>query len=415
MIRHIVLLLTVIVAPLAGATIPKGAPAEVGLAPERLSRIGTAVARHIDDGDITGVVTAVARRGRIVFLEASGVREPESGQAMTTDAIFPLTSMTQPVVSVAVLMLMEEGKLHLDDPVSLFIPEFAHLKVAVTQPPVGLAYGDAPPFGLVPAHRPITIQDLLTHTAGLGSGPISIGEAERFAARAPDQLLADRIPKLANVPLEFQPGSAWAYSPSAGFDTLLRVVEIISGKTADRFLNERIFQPLGMTDAAVWTPAMHHPRLVPGSEWTPRGSSLMRSRDAGLAQLSGVCIVSTAEDYVQFGQMLLNGGELNGVRLLGPRTVDLLRSAFVNEFNSPIDGRKPGRAFGLGVQVIRDPVARGVRVGAGTFGWDGALGSVATHFWVDPTEKIVGVVLLQGKNVALFRDVEGAVMQAIVD
>jgi CubicO group peptidase (beta-lactamase class C family) len=398
MIRHIVLLLTAITASLADATIPKGTPGEVGLAPERLSRIGIAVNHHIDEGDITGAVTAVARRGRTVFLEASGVREPESEQAMTTDAIFLLTSMTQPVVSVAVLMLMEEGKLHLDDPVSLFIPEFAHLRVAITQPPVGLAYGDAPPFSLVPAHRPITIQDLLTHTAGLGSGPISIGEAERIAPGVPGQLLADRIPKLANVPLEFQPGEAWAYSPGAGFDTLLRIVEIISGKAADRFLHERIFQPLGMTDAALWTPAMRHLRLVP----LP-------------AHMPGASIVSTAEDYLQFGQMLLNGGELNGVRLLGPRTVDLLRSAFVKEFDSPIDGRKAGRAFGLGVQVIRDPVAAGDRVGAGTFGWDGALGSVATHFWVDPTEKIVGVVLLQGKSVALFRDIENALMQAIVD
>jgi CubicO group peptidase (beta-lactamase class C family) len=415
MIRHIVLLLTAIAAPLAGATIRKGAPGEVGLAPDRLSRISTAVNHHLDEGDVRGAVTAVARRGRTVFLEASGVREPESEQAMTPDAIFLLTSMTQPVVSVAVLMLMEEGKLHLDDPVSLFIPELAHLRVAVTQPPVGLAYGDAPPFSLVPAHRPITIQDLLTHTAGLGSGPISIGEAERIAPAVPDQLLADRIPKFANVPLEFQPGEAWAYSPSAGFDTLLRIVEIISGKTADRFLDERIFQPLGMTDAALWTPAMRNPRLVPLRGWTSQGSSPPGSRDPGPPHLPGASIVSTAEDYLQFGQMLLNGGELNGVRLLGPRTVDLLRSAFVKEFDSPIDGRKPGRAFGLGVQVIRDPVAAGDRVGAGTFGWDGALGSIATHFWVDPTEKIVGVVLLQGKGVALFRDVENAVMQAIVD
>jgi CubicO group peptidase (beta-lactamase class C family) len=396
------LLLTLMfVAPLTGATLPRAAPDDVGLSRERLARIGTVIGRFIDAGTVNGAVAAVARRGRLVFLEASGVMDREFERPMTTDAIFPIASMTEPVVSVAILMLMEEGRLHLDDPVSRFIPELASLTVAVTTPPIGLAAGDAPPFYPVPANRQITIQDLLTHTSGLLSGPISLGELDRITFGS-DQLPAEWMPELAKIPLEFQPGERWAHSPHAGFDALLRIVEVISGETSEQFLRHRVFEPLGMHDSALWTPAMRNARLVPAYAAADRSAS-------------GAGIVSTAEDYLQFGQMLLNGGALNGARLLGPRTVDLLRSSFIKEFASPFDGRRAGRSFGLGVQVIREPAAGGFRVGAGTISADGMVGSIATHFWVDPTENVVGVVLLHAQNGAVFRDIENALMQSIVD
>ncbi|MDA1095228.1 MAG: serine hydrolase [Acidobacteria bacterium] len=264
----LLLLLALITLP-AVAAIEKTAPEAVGLSSERLGRIHDAVQRHIDDGNITGAVTAVSRRGRLAHLEAHGSMDLESGQAMRADAIFKIMSMTKPVVGVAVLILVEEGKVRLGDPVARFIPELADLDVAVPGPPAGGRGGgdDPPPFYTIPANRPITVQDLLTHTSGLASGPTSSREAGRVGRQEPTDTLADLIPRLGEAPLEFQPGDRWAYSPSRGFDVLLRIVEIASGQPADQFLRERIFAPLGMTDTFFWAPETLGSRVVsvPGS------------------------------------------------------------------------------------------------------------------------------------------------------
>ena len=227
------LLLALVTLPVLAA-IEKANPEEVGLSTDRLGRIHDAIQRHIDDGNISGAVTAVTRRGHLAHLEAHGLMDLESRAAMTEDAIFKIMSMTKPVVGVAVLMLMEEGKIRLADPVSRFIPELGDLQVAV-ETTRGSGRGGAPPsFYTVPASRPITVQDLLTHTSGLASGPISNREAGRVASQQPTDTLADLVPKLGDAPLEFQPGDRWAYSASRGFDVLLRIVEVASGQPADQ-------------------------------------------------------------------------------------------------------------------------------------------------------------------------------------
>jgi CubicO group peptidase (beta-lactamase class C family) len=401
--------------PLAAATVAGVKPEEVGLSSERLGRIHESIQRHIDAGDITGAVTMVARKGRVAHFEAQGVMDLDSRKPMPKDAIFRIASMSKPVTGAAILMLLEEGRIHLTDPVSKFIPEFKDLKVAVVReapPGPGPAARPAEPqFYTVPATREITIQDLLTHVSGLVSGPISQREAAK-APRLPTEVLADYIPRLASLPLEFQPGSRWSYSPGAAFDTLGRIVEVISGQTFDQFLRQRIFEPLGMKDIFFYPPEDRMARLatvyrkVNGKLEKQENPNYMSSTK----YFSGAGgLMSTPEDYLQFGQMLLNGGQLNGKRLLSPKTVELMASVHVPD---TLPGRQRGRGFGLSVQVVSDAVAAGYRVSDGSFGWDGAFG---THFWVDPKEKIVGLLMIQTPNQEIARDFENAVMQSIVE
>lgn len=420
----VVLALGLLTAPVAGS-LDAGRPEDAGLSPERLQRIHEAVQRHIDAGAISGGVTAVARHGKLVHLEAHGLMDLESKKPMTTDALFKIMSMTKPVVGVAVLMMMEEGKLRLNDPVSRFIPELADLQVAVELPrgrgrgagPGGAAgaaapggRGQAPPFYTVPASRPVTIQDLLTHTSGLVSGTISNAESARLAPQGPSATLADVIPKLGAVPLEFQPGDRWAYSAARGFDVLLHVVERVSGMPADQFLRTRLFEPLGMKDTAFWADEARASRVVTLYSASPNGLQKSQNQTGVTSRTyfsGGGGLVSTAQDYLRFGQMLLAGGAFGGKQLLSPTTVDLMRSTIVKDFG----GGTGARTFGLSVQVVNDPVAAGLRVGEGSFGWDGAYG---THVWIDPTYDLVGLVMIQTPVNQVSRDVESALMQAIV-
>ena len=218
--------------------IPAGAPEDVGFSSTRLERIHETIQRHIDAGDITGAVTLVARRGRIAHFEAHGLMDLDSETPMRKDAVFRIMSMTKPVTAVAVLMLLEEGRLRLSDRVSTFLPAFAEMKVAVPAPETGAAGASAAPAETVPAEREITIRDLLTHTSGM----------VRNAPRTPEDSLETYVPKLAEVPLAFQPGADWAYSGLAGPDVLARIVEIVSKEPYDAFLRRRVFEPLGMHD-----------------------------------------------------------------------------------------------------------------------------------------------------------------------
>jgi CubicO group peptidase (beta-lactamase class C family) len=395
-------------------------PEEVGLSSERLQRIRDTIQRHIAAGDISGAVTLVARKGRVAHLEAHGQMDRESKKPMAPDAVFRLASMTKPIEGVAVLMMMEEGKVRLTDPVSRFIPEFKALKVAVEMPRAPGAPGaatateaPAPAFYTVPAAREITVKDLLTHTSGLVSGGISATEAAKIQ-RTPTDSLATYLPKLASVPLAFQPGSRWTYSPGAGFDALGRIVEVASGQSLDQFFKQRIFAPLGMKDTSFYGPADVHARVVAMYERSPQGLKLVATPDRQRSPAyfgGGGGLRGSAEDYVQFAQMLVNGGQLNGTRLLSPRTVDLMRSVHVPD---TLPGRPAGRGFGLSVQVVANPVAAGHSVSAGSYGWDGAYG---THFWVDPKEQLVGILMVQtsGPNRQTDRDFETAVMQAVVE
>ena len=403
-------------------------PEDVGLSSERLDRIHDAVQRHIDAGSISGAVTLVARHGKIAHLEAHGLLDIESKRAMPKDGVFRLASMSKPITAVAVMMMVEEGKVRLSDPVSRFIPEFKSMKVAVAKPNArgggaapaspggpGGRGGPPPEVDLISATREITIRDLLTHGSGLMSSGLGNATAGAAATRGPDDTLATYIPKLGAVALDFQPGTLWRYSGLAGFDVLSRVVEIASGKPYDQFLRERLFDPLGMKDTGfALTPAIQ-PRLVTlyrrgqnGLERVPDQSGL-----SSATYFSGAGgLVSTAEDYAQFATMLVNGGELNGRRYLSPRTIELMASNHTGEMAGGQMGMSPkGIGFGLGVQVVEDPVAADRRVSKGAWGWAGAYG---TNVHIEPAADMVQIILMQTSTPALQRDFENAVAQAIV-
>ena len=405
--------------PIQAAALPESKPEDVGLSKERLQRIHETIERHINSQDISGAVTLVMRQGRMVYFEAHGSMDLDSKKPMAKDSIFRIWSMSKPITGAAILMLMEEGKLRLNDPVSQFIPQFKGQKVAVIQErsAAATATGGSQPaplqFYSIPATREITIQDLLTHLSGLGSGPASSAEIRKIGER-PGKTLADYIPLLGATPLDFQPGSRWTYSPLAAFDTLGRIVEIASGLSFDQFLQQRIFDPLGMKETFFAPPETSRARIP--STYHRAGATLQKTDalnglfDAGYFS-GGGGLKATAENYARFGEMLLEGGKLSGKRLLSPTTVELMSSVFVPD---TVAGRSPGRAFGLSVQVATDPIAAGQRVSKGSFGWDGAYG---THFWVDPKEKIVGIMMIQtdNPNRQLDRDFENAVMQSIVE
>jgi CubicO group peptidase (beta-lactamase class C family) len=408
------------------AAVPTGRPEDVGLSSERLLRINEVVQRYIGAREIAGGVTVVTRRGKVAHFEAHGMTDLESKAPMRKDGIFRIASMSKPVTGVAILMLVEEGKVRLSDPVSRFIPEFKDTKVAVAKPgpegatpePAGRGRGAAPQeIILTPATRPITVRDLLTHTSGLASGGAGSREANRIAPRNPSETLAAHVPKLGGAPLDFQPGTEWRYSALAGIDTLGRIVEIASGQTFDQFLRQRIFEPLGMKDTGFFPTDDRMPRVVSLYGRSPEGVLTKEETPGWLATRTffsgGGGLWSTPEDYTQFAQMLVNGGQLNGKRLLGPRTVELMASNHVGDLFTKSSATRRGMGFGLTVEVVMDPIAAGQRRSAGSFGWDGAFG---THFWVDPKEQIAGVLMIQRSvNAALNRDFENAVMQAVID
>ncbi|HXM41298.1 MAG TPA: serine hydrolase domain-containing protein [Bryobacteraceae bacterium] len=399
--------IAILAATLAAADLPTGKPEDAGMSSERLRRIHEAIQRHIDAGEISGAVTLVARRGRLVHFEAHGLMDIESKRPMQKDAIFRIASMSKPITGVAVMMMLEEGKLRLNDPVSKFLPEFKDSKVAV-------ARGASGQFYLVPADRDLTIRDLLTHTNGLMTG--GVGSKAGPPRPAAGDTLAAYVPRLAAVPLDFQPGTQWAYSGLAGPDTLSRIVELVSGQTYDEFLRTRIFEPLGMRDTFFYPPDDRRPRLATLYSKSPNG--LMRAENQDGFSLKtyfsgGGGLMSTAEDYLQFAQMLLNGGELHGSRLLSPRTVDLMESNQVGDmFNGKLGRPAHGMGYGLLVGIVEDSVAAGLRVSTGSFGWDGAYG---TQTWIDPREKMVTIVMIQTQVSSVQRDFENAVMQAIVE
>lgn len=393
-------------------------PEAVGLSTERLQRVNQMVERYMAAGDITGAVTLVARNGRIVHLQAQGVTDAASKKPMQKDTIFRIASMSKPVAGTAILMLVEEGKVRLTDPVSKFIPSFKDVKVALPKPPppppVG---GPAPPVPAtpetytVPAARDVTILDLLTHTSGLMSGPIGNAAGAKLSANRRVEGLK-YTEALGATPLEFQPGTRWAYSAVAGFDVVSHVVEIVSGKPFDQFIDERIFRPVGAKEIFFWPNAAQRPRLVTSYIKGPDGLTARQDPDSMSSEtyFSGAGgLMATAESYARFAMMLANQGEANGARLLAPRTVELMGSAYIPD---SLPGRQPGEGYGLSVRSVTDPVARRTPVSKGTFGWSGAYG---THFFVDPEKKLVGVLMVQTPIVQMREDFENAVMQAVID
>lgn len=375
--------------------LPRVAPQTVGLAPDRLARLDSVMQAYVDQGRIAGAVTLIARRGQIAHLKAYGKLDVESGRPMTTDAIFRIASQTKALTSVAAMILVEEGRLLLSDPVSKYIPEFARTTVATRT-------GQDTALTVVPARRQITIRDLLTHTAGVsyGNGPA----AEQYrAAGIQGWYFADRnepigqtIARLASLPFDAQPGERWVYGYST--DILGVVVERASGMSLDEFFRRRIFEPLGMRDTHFFLPPEKVSRLAavhaPGENGRVRRAPEEGAFGQG-AYVSGprrsfsggAGLLSTATDYARFLQMLLNGGELGGKRILSPATVRLMTTDHVGDRYG-----RPGLGFGLGFEILEDPGAAGMTGAPGAYGWGGAYYS---RYWVDPAEELVAVFLAQ--------------------
>lgn len=380
-------------APLAAQELPRSTPESVGMSSERLGRLTAALERYVEEGRLAGAVTTVLRDGNVVYDEAVGYRDREAGARMTTDAIFRIASQTKAIVSVGIMMLQEEGALLISDPVSKYLPSFRSTTVAARREDGG--------YDVVPAARQITLRDLLTHTAGIGygAGPGADRWEEAgitgwyFAHRdEPVRQTVDRMPAL---PFQAQPGEAFVYGYNT--DILGAVIEVVSGQALDEFLRDRIFEPLEMRDTHFYLPPAKRARLA-----TVYGmrADLTRAPDGEGMQAQGQYVdgprrsfsggaglLSTTRDYARFLQMLLDGGELNGVRLLSPTTVDLMTQDHI-----PHIDRGPGMGFGLGFSVRLDVGAAGQPGSVGEFGWGGAYHST---YWVDPVEKLVVVYLTQ--------------------
>ncbi len=414
-------LATAMTFPGAGASLPTAKPEEVGFSSERLGRIHDMVQRRVEAKQISGAVTLVARRGRVVQYDAVGVMDLDSQKPMTKDSLFRLASTTKPVTAVAVLMLMEEGKLKLTDPVSQYIPEFKGSRVMVdaerTAPPMTDRATLPEKTFTVPAEREITIVDLLTHTSGLASGGIANAEFVKLLnERKPADTLAGFIPRLGALPLDFQPGTRWRYSGLAGFDTLGRIVEIVSGMPFDEFLRTRLFEPLNMHDTFFNVPEKDQDRLATIYNHTDKGlekpaNPLAIGSPVYFSGAGG--LRSTVADYFQFAQMLCNGGVLNGKRILSPWTVELMTSNNVGDlFLGQIGRPAKGVGFGLGGEVVLNNAEARMRKPNGSYGWDGAFG---TYWWVNRKEQMVAILFVQTPGRGQQYDFDNAVSQAVIE
>lgn len=394
-------------------------PESVGMTQVGLEEVRAVVQTRIDANELSGAVTAIARHNTLVWFEAQGLRNMDTAAPMRTDDIFRLASSTKPIVAACVLMLMDQGKLSIDDKVSRFLPTFNNPKVAVLpegSEKVLLDFAKRAELKsqvrLVPAEREITLKDLLTHTAGLGTF-LGVSDSPQAPANG---TLADRVPLMGAMPLDFQPGARWSYSAVDGFDALLHIVEIVSGMPGDEFMKTRLFEPLGMTDTGFHIMGEKRERIVPlymrkDNAWQP-GVDLLGSGNPQNRYLSGAGgLLSTAHDYMQFMEMLLNRGALNGQTILRPETVALMSTNHVGaQFEQfPFFGRK-GWGFGLGVGIVLDPVASGSGRGRGSFGWDGAHG---TDGWVDPENNLAAVYFVQQSVRPALDDFSRAVTDAI--
>jgi CubicO group peptidase (beta-lactamase class C family) len=389
-------------------------PEAAGMSTERLRRVDAFVARLQAEGKLTGAVTVVARRGQVVMLAAHGFADLETKRPMRTDDIFQIQSMTKPIATVAALMLLEEGRFLLSDPVEKFLPEFRDMKVAVAKP-------DAPGgYVLVPAEHRITIHDLLTHRAGFTGLPPSNSPAEVLRRQARRSLpangdftLAEYVRNLAASPLESQPGTTFKYGPATA--VLGRLIEVVAGQPLDEVFRDRIFRPLGMDDTFFCVPATKQARVVPAYEFSPGQGLVKLPADPMVTRLFSADgnLFSTAADYLRFCQMLLNSGELDGRRLLGRKTVELMTARQVDAMPMPFFR---GQYFGLGVAVQKADGESGLIGSPGTYGWSGGYN---TYFRIDPQEKLILIFLTQQAfspaNLELQYGFHNTVMQAIVD
>lgn len=383
-----------VVGSVSAADLAAARPEKVGLSSLRLERLTASMKELADKGELSGVVTIVAKDGLVVHFEAAGKQDVSTGAPMKKDSIFRIYSMTKPITGVAMMILFEEGKWQLNDPVSKHIPEFANLKVAKINPATGAVTQ-------VPADHPMTMRELMSHSGGLTYGVFGKTPVDQLYTEEkvmdPKLPLRAMIDKLAKIPLLFQPGERWHYSVSVDVQGYL--VEKLSGQTFPEFLKTRIFDPLKMQDTAFYVPQEklnrfaafytlnQERKLVPFAGADYSAPPVLPSGGGGL--------VSTASDYLRFCQMLLNGGELDGSRILSPLTVKLMRS---NMLPPSARTMAPGTGFGLDFAVIEDPVAAGGYSGQGTYYWGGYAG---TWFWIDPQYKLITVGMIQHRSTAI--------------
>ncbi len=392
--------------PFAGRALAAVSPESAGLCPQRTARLLAVLQAEVERQRLPGAVVLIARHGQLALYESLGALDPAANSPMPRDAIFRIYSMTKPIVSVAVMMLMEQGKLLLNDPVAKYLPEYTTQKVATW------AEGAVQ---LHPVRQPATLQDLLRHTAGLsyefmGNGPVQRQYAQsRIGSR--ERSNAEFSHQLASLPLMFEPGTVWEYGRAT--DVLGRVIEVVSGQTLAAYLQEHIFQPLGMTETWFTVPPAHHARIAEPFARDPDGGLQMRVidvREDAALESGGGGLASTAMDYARFLQFMLNKGELGGVRLLGPRTVDFMTADHLGDI--PVNSGAsrsllpPGHGFGLGFAVRKELGVATVPGSVGSYFWGGMAG---TTFFVDPAEDLFACLMLQAPNQReyyrmLFRD-----------
>jgi CubicO group peptidase (beta-lactamase class C family) len=382
--------------------LPITTPEDIGLSSAALARLGVVLSGEVASGRVPGAVALIARRGRVAYFESFGRSDPANGAPMRTDTIFRIYSMTKPIVSVAAMMLWEQGRFLLNDPIAKYLPELADPKVAVQR---------GAEIELMPALRPITVQDLLRHTSGLtyefrGSGPVhKMYMAAKIYNR--HQSNADQVATLSKMPLLHQPGAKWEYSRST--DVVGRLVEVLSGLSLGDYLRRNILAPLGMTDTAFHVSMSDHARLAEAFAKDPDTGAavqLINVKEAPNFESGGGGLVSTASDYARFLQMLLNHGRLDGVRLLSRKTVEFMTADHLGPITGAPDLLLPGYGFGLGFAVRLQAGIAPVPGSIGQYFWGGLAG---TTFWVDPAEQLFALMLIQAPGQrdyyrTLFRD-----------
>ncbi len=443
--RILLLLLALVGLNVEARELPVVKPEREGFSAERLERLSDFMDGRVEDGTMVGGLGMIARNGRVVYLDTYGEADREAGKAMTEDALFRIYSMTKPITGVAVLMLYEEGKFFLNDPVARYLPELADLEVALstadgqtgivsdgtTSRTIG--EGDAEKAGETkkPRRQP-TIRDLLTHTAGMTYGVFGNTEVDQAYRKAqilnPEHGMGEFVTRLGKIPLQYEPGTKWHYSVSV--DVQGALVEAVSGMSFGEFLRTRIFDPLDMPDTFFTVPEAKRERLA--QMYAPIGTSgrgffaeataeglepanpavSARYLGEGVFESGGGGLVSSARDYMRFAQMLLNGGELDGARILSPKTVELMTENHLGDI--PMGFGRRGVGFGLGVAVVEDTGETGEIGSAGEFNWGGAAG---TTFWVDPEENLIGLWMVQSlpHRTRLRSEFKVLTYQALVD
>ena len=406
--------------PASAREIGSSSPERQGVSSDRLEHITRFMNAKVEDGTMVGGMGVIARNGKVVYSQTYGQADREAGRAMEEDAIYRIYSMTKPVTSVALMMLYEEGKFRLNDPVARYLPELANLEVALSTAGTGMVSdgtvsrsigeGDAELVGQTraPARQP-TIRDLLTHTAGFTYGIFGNTEVDQLYRKTQmmgELNLEQFVKTLGELPLQYEPGTQWHYSVSV--DVQGRLVEVLSGLTFGEFLQQRIFGPLGMIDTAFFVPTEKLPRFA--QLYKPKGLTnnnfLAPPSGKGLEvaddwlnfgylrppvfEGGGAGLVSTARDYLRFSQALLNGGELDGVRILSPKTIELMTINHLSDL--PMGWGRKGAGFGLGFGLVLNPGEFGEVGSAGEYSWGGAAG---TRFWIDPRENLVGMFMVQ--------------------